>query len=195
MANHWTIATMQAALQQDETSAVETISSCLTTIDKEDGEGARTFVRSFKNTAITQAAASDTLRKMKVPQGPLAGIPISVKDLFDVEGEPTTAGSKALSNIARPATRDALVVARLRAAGAILVGHTNMTELAYSGLGINPHFGTPLNGWERSRGACPRRLVLWCGFVGCGPNVRGCHRDGYGRFGAYSCRLQQALWI
>lgn len=75
--------------------------------------------------------------------GPLAGLRVSIKELFDVEGHPTHAGTNGL----RPAiaTKDAEAVARLRAAGAELVGHTSMTELAYSGLGLNPHSGTPDN--------------------------------------------------
>lgn len=78
------------------------------------------------------------------PQGPLSGLRVGVKDLFDVVGYVTRAGSHARA--AQPAaTRDAEAVARLRAAGAELVGHTNMTEFAYSGLGLNPHFGTPMS--------------------------------------------------
>ncbi|MGC5371958.1 amidase family protein, partial [Klebsiella pneumoniae] len=69
-------------------------------------------------------------------------IPVSVKDLFDVAGEPTTAGSVVLAD-APPAIADAPVVERLKAAGAVIVGKTNMTEFAYSGVGINPHYGTP----------------------------------------------------
>jgi len=74
----------------------------------------------------------------------LAGIPVSVKDLFDVAGEVTAAGSKVLAQAA-PAQADCPAVARLRAAGAVLVGRTNMVEFAFSGVGINPHYGTPAN--------------------------------------------------
>jgi aspartyl-tRNA(Asn)/glutamyl-tRNA(Gln) amidotransferase subunit A len=74
--------------------------------------------------------------------GPLGGIGIHVKDLFDVAGQVTTAGSKILSGRA-PATQDAAVVSRLKGAGAVILGRTNMTEFAYSGVGINPHYGTP----------------------------------------------------
>ena len=80
--------------------------------------------------------------------GPLGGLPVSIKDLFDVAGERTTAGSVVLAD-APPANADALAVARLRAAGAILMGKTNMTEFAYSGLGLNPHYGTPCNPYDR----------------------------------------------
>ncbi len=69
---------------------------------------------------------------------------MSVKDLFDVAGQPTTAASAAMDDAA-PAERDAPVVARLRAAGAALTGHTNLSEFAFSGVGINPHHGTPRN--------------------------------------------------
>lgn len=74
----------------------------------------------------------------------LAGVPVSVKDLFDVAGQVTTAGSTVLAGTA-PARADAVAVARLRAAGAVLVGRTNMVEFAFSGVGINPHYGTPVN--------------------------------------------------
>ena len=75
---------------------------------------------------------------------PLAGIPVSIKDLFDVAGDVTSAGSTVLARAA-PAAEDCPVVARLRAAGAVLAGRTNMVEFAFSGVGINPHYGTPVN--------------------------------------------------
>ena len=78
------------------------------------------------------------------PKGPLAGMSVSVKDLFDVTGQVTKAGSKVLQN-APPATADCPAVARLRAAGAVLAGRTNTVEFAFSGVGINPHYGTPVN--------------------------------------------------
>ena len=76
--------------------------------------------------------------------GPLAGVRVSVKDLFDVAGQVTKAGSVVLTN-ASAATLDCPAVARLRAAGAVLAGRTNMVEFAFSGVGINPHYGTPVN--------------------------------------------------
>lgn len=78
------------------------------------------------------------------PGFPLGGIAVSVKDLFDVAGQVTTAGSAVLTGTAA-AQQDAVAVARLRAAGAVLVGRTNMVEFAFSGVGINPHYGTPVN--------------------------------------------------
>lgn len=102
------------------------------------------FIRRFDATAQTTAQLVDRAREAGLTLPALAGMPISVKDLFDVAGQPTTAGSRALANAA-PAARDSTAVARLRAAGAVLVGHTNMSEFAFSGVGINPHHGTPLN--------------------------------------------------
>ncbi|HET7865255.1 MAG TPA: amidase [Burkholderiaceae bacterium] len=91
--------------------------------------------------AARQADAAVTERR---DPGALAGLAVSVKDLFDVQGQVTTAGSKALFGTP-PALRDAPAVARLRAAGAALIGRTQMTEFAFSGVGINPHHGTPAN--------------------------------------------------
>src|SRR5579883_2416873 len=99
--------------------------------------------------ARAQADAVDRLRAAGAALPPLAGLPVSVKDLFDVAGSVTTAGSVVLQS-RPPAQRDATVVARLRAAGCIVLGRTNMTELAYSGLGLNPHHGTPLNPFDRA---------------------------------------------
>jgi len=121
------------------------VESCLHAITDPAGEGARTFIRMFSDRARSQAKEFDTHRTA----GALAGLPISVKDLFDVAGEPTTAGSVVLAQ-APPAKADAVVVARLRAAGAVVMGHTNMTEFAFSGLGVNPHYGTPLNPYDRA---------------------------------------------
>jgi aspartyl-tRNA(Asn)/glutamyl-tRNA(Gln) amidotransferase subunit A len=82
--------------------------------------------------------------------GPLDGVIVSIKDLFDVAGEPTRAGSRIFAN-GPAASADAPVVARLRKAGAVIVAKTNMTEFAFSGVGKNPHYGTPGNPADRSR--------------------------------------------
>ncbi|NRF68589.1 amidase [Aquincola sp. S2] len=102
------------------------------------------FLRRFDAAADATAQAVDRARDAGLPLPVLAGVPISIKDLFDVAGQPTTAGSRSLAD-APPAVRDSTAVARLRAAGAVLVGHTNLTEFAFSGVGINPHHGTPRN--------------------------------------------------
>ncbi len=84
----------------------------------------------------------DRLRRRNRQPSPFAGIPISVKDLFDLAGEVTTAGSKVLKDAA-PALADAPAIAALKSAGMVVLGRTNMTEFAYSGVGLNPHYGTP----------------------------------------------------
>ena len=113
-----------------------------------DGEGARVFTRLYADSARAAASASDTLRSAGIVRSPIEGLPVSIKDLFDVAGETTLAGSVALRGYPA-ATESAVVVKRLIAAGAVIVGRTNMTEFAYSGLGINPHYGTPRNPWQR----------------------------------------------
>ena len=105
---------------------------------------AQAYVRRFDAQAASAAAAVDQARAAGAPLPPLAGLAVSIKDLFDVAGHPTTAGSRAMADAA-PAAADCPAVARLRAAGAALTGHTNLSEFAYSGVGINPHFGTPVN--------------------------------------------------
>jgi Asp-tRNA(Asn)/Glu-tRNA(Gln) amidotransferase A subunit family amidase len=85
---------------------------------------------------------------------PLARLPVSVKDLFDVAGQTTSAGSTVLAGAA-PANADCPAVARLRAAGAVLIGRSNMVEFAFSGVGINPHYGTPVNPADRSTDRIP----------------------------------------
>lgn len=121
---------------------------CLAAISDPQGEGSRTFLHVNRDGALATARAIDDMRAADVPLPPLAGIPISVKDLFDIAGEVTRAGSTVLANNA-PAVNDAPVVARLRRAGLIVIGRTNMTEFAFSGLGLNPHYGTPAAPWDR----------------------------------------------
>jgi aspartyl-tRNA(Asn)/glutamyl-tRNA(Gln) amidotransferase subunit A len=93
-------------------------------------------------------------RRAGVAPSPFAGIPISIKDLFDIRGQTTGAGSTVLAD-APPAAEDAPTVARLRRLGFVLIGRTNMTEFAYSGLGLNPHYGTPASPWRRDEGRIP----------------------------------------
>src|SRR6185436_9336956 len=104
----------------------------------------KAFIRLFERSALAAASALQAQRHAGAPLPPLAGAAISVKDLYDVAGFPTTAASATMHD-APIAAHDSLAVARVRAAGGVLVGHTNMSEFAFSGVGINPHFGTPLN--------------------------------------------------
>jgi Asp-tRNA(Asn)/Glu-tRNA(Gln) amidotransferase A subunit family amidase len=103
------------------------------------------YTRLYADGARACARHADAMRAANIsPPSSLAGLPISIKDLLDVAGEATTAGSIVLKD-APPATKDAPVVRRLRAAGAAIIGKTNMTEFAFSGLGLNPHYGTAAN--------------------------------------------------
>lgn len=113
-------------------------------------EGSRIFTKVYAETALAAAAAADARAAAGVTLGPLDGRIVSIKDLFDVAGEPTTAGSKVLRD-APAASHDAVIVQRLRAGGAVIIGKTNMTEFAFSGIGINPHYGTPGNAHDGAR--------------------------------------------
>lgn len=102
------------------------------------------FTRLYPEAACAAAEHADAMRSAGVQISPLAGLPVSIKDLVDVAGETTLAGSTVLEG-RPPASSDAPVVKRLRIAGAAIVGKTNMTEFAFSGVGLNPHYGTPAN--------------------------------------------------
>lgn len=145
-----TLAARRAALDRGSTTSRALVEEALTRIADPAGEGARTFVAIYGDRARAAADAQDLLRRAGYVASPLAGLPVSIKDLFDVAGERTLAAAKARDD-APPATRDAAIVARLKAAGAVLIGRTNMTEFAFSGVGINPHFGTPGNPFDRAR--------------------------------------------
>ncbi|MBF9232894.1 amidase [Microvirga alba] len=108
------------------------------------------FVRLYADAARSAADAADARRRDGVSLGPLDGSIVSIKDLFDVAGEATTAGSIVLRD-APPASRDATIVRRLRQAGAVILGKTNMVEFAFSGIGLNPHYGTPGNAADPAR--------------------------------------------
>ena len=135
-------------------NARKLVDECLARIADKRGRG-RTCVHSRRSGSRHRSGESDG----PAAQGQggavaFAGIPISIKDLFDIKGQVTRAGSRALEDSA-PAEADAPVVARLRRAGFIVIGRTNMTEFAYSGIGINPHYGTPKSTWQRSVGHVP----------------------------------------
>jgi aspartyl-tRNA(Asn)/glutamyl-tRNA(Gln) amidotransferase subunit A len=143
-----TVLDLAADLANERTTSRELVEAAIARIADPTGEGERTFVKVYGENARAAADAQDRLRKAGYIASPLAGLPVSLKDLFDVSGECTLAGSKALDD-SPPAQHDAPVVARLRAAGSVLIGRTNMTEFAFSGVGINPHYGTPGNPYDR----------------------------------------------
>ena len=132
-------------------SARERLAAALARIDDPKGEGARACLTIYREQAMAAADAADARAKAGISLGVLDGTIMTIKDLFDVAGEVTRAGSKALADDAKPATVDAPVVRRLREGGAVIVAKTNMSEFAYSGIGANPHFGTPGNPADRKR--------------------------------------------
>jgi len=134
-----------------ETSWRDRLEQALAHIADPKGEGARACLTVYTDAARKAADAADTRKERGAAIGPLDGVIVSIKDLFDVAGEPTRAGSKILADEAPPAKSDAAVVQRLRAAGAVIVAKTNMTEYAFSGIGANPHYGTPGNPHDRTR--------------------------------------------
>ena len=149
-----TLATLADDLANGRTSARKLVEQCLARIADPAGEGQRAFILVDKDAALDAADAMDHLRKAGAAPSPYAGIPVSIKDLFDIKGQVTRAGSRALDD-SPPAEADAPVVGRLRAAGFVVIGRTNMTEFAYSGIGINPHYGTPKSVWKRDAGHVP----------------------------------------
>ena len=192
-------------LAHGRTTSRALIEACLAAAEDPAGEGPRVFRRLYADQARASADAMDALRRAGRAPGRYAGLPFSLKDLFDVAGETTAAGSAVLAD-APPAKAHATVVQRLLGAGLIPVGRTNMTEFAFSGIGINPHYGTPLSPWDRAAGHVPggsssgaavsvsdgmalaaigtdtggscRIPAAFCGIVGFKPTARRVPRDG-----------------
>lgn len=181
--------------------STDLLDTCFSTIDSNDNPAARVYTRRFDRTARAEAAAADRLKAGGVPAGELSGLPIALKALFDVAGEVTHSGSRGWQAVA---SHDAFIVSRLRRAGAVITGHTNMTEFAYSGLGLNPHYGTPDNPLAPGRipggsssgaavavargmaaaaigtdtGGSVRIPAAFCGLVGFKPSQQRVPRDG-----------------
>jgi aspartyl-tRNA(Asn)/glutamyl-tRNA(Gln) amidotransferase subunit A len=183
-----TIADAAAALAQGRISARSLVDAALERIADPGGEGSRAFVAVHAGAARVAADAIDTLRHHGLAPSPWAGIPITIKDLFDEKGHVTRAGSLALADAA-PAAGNALVVTRLQRLGFIVIGRTNMVEFAFSGLGVNPHYGTPKSPWDRATGRLP-------GGSSSGAAVAAADHMGFGGLGTDtggSCRVPAAL--
>jgi len=149
-----TIALLATELDAGGVTSTTLVKNSFERIKDPDGEGARIFTRLHEQAAFKQALEVDSQRKSGKTLSPLAGIPFSAKDLFDIAGQVTTAGSKVLAD-APVASQTAVVIQRLEDAGMINIGRANMTEFAYSGLGLNPHYGTPKSIYDRATGRCP----------------------------------------
>ena len=182
-----TLAALADDLEAGRTTARKLVEESIARIADPAGEGQRTFIHVDREAALDAADAMDRLRKAHAAPSRFAGIPVSIKDLFDIKGQVTRAGSRALEDSA-PAEKDAPAVARLRRAGMIVIGRTNMTEFAYSGIGINPHYGTPKSAWQRNVGHVP-------GGSSSGAAVSIVDRMAYGALGTDtggSCRIPAA---
>src|SRR6266704_313240 len=132
------IAALARELAEGKTTSRKLVEAALVRIADASGEGGRAFTKVHAQGALLAADASDRFRKEGVVPSALAGLPVSIKDLFDIAGEVTTAGSKIL-----------------RDAGAVVIGRSNMSEFAFSGIGINPHYGTPANPYDRGSRRIP----------------------------------------
>src|SRR5512138_348080 len=199
----WTVAQLERDLMAGRVTSRALVEQALERIASPEGEGARAFMKVCAESARQDADYSDKLRKAGVRRSRVDGLPVSLKDLFDVAGDVTRAGSKVLAIAAQ---EDAAAVARLRAAGAVFIGRTNMVEFAFGGVGLNPHYGTPRNPWDRKTGRVPggsssgaavaqaegmcvmalgsdtrgsiRQPAALCGVVGFKPTARRVPRDG-----------------
>lgn len=149
-----TIVELSNLLAGRKITSRQLVEQSLAAIENPDGEGARTFLVVHRSEALAAADRVDSLRRDGAKLPALAGIPISIKDLFDEAGVVTLGGSTVLVGTP-PAKRDSAVVERLRGSDAVIIGRTNLTEFAYSGLGINPHYGTPRNVYDRTTGRIP----------------------------------------
>ena len=154
MLRKWTLDVLAGELRDGTTSSRKLVEQALAKVSDPVGEGARAFIKVDAEGALAAADYQDRLRWQNRQPSPFAGIPISVKDLFDLAGEVTTAGSKVLKDAA-PALSDAPAIAALKSAGLVVLGRTNMTEFAYSGVGLNPHYGTPRAAFDRKTGRIP----------------------------------------
>ncbi|MDH3219439.1 MAG: amidase family protein [Gammaproteobacteria bacterium] len=141
---------LSVALQTGRSSAIALVEQSL-----EHAHRAKSVFISINPGLANLANSIDRGRKKLQATPPLAGIPIALKDLFNIRNELTLAGSVVRKHYAEPESDDAEVVAPLRAAGMLFFGRTNMSEFAFSGIGKNPHYGTPLSIWDRDTGRLP----------------------------------------
>lgn len=148
------ITDLRRKLEKRAATSAELVGEVYDRIEDPAGQGSLAFLTTYREPALAQARWYDEARAQGLPLPPFAGVPLAIKDLFDVKGEVTRAGSRVLDE-EPPAEKDAEIVTRLRRAGFVIVGKNNMTEFAYSGLGVNGHFGTPLCPHDRTDARVP----------------------------------------
>ncbi len=148
------LVTIGTALRGRRLRSADVLAASLDRYDESVARGQPAFTALYRASAAAEAAAADARFERGAALSPIDGITVSVKDLCGVSGEATLAGAKALRDHP-PETRDSVVVDRLRKAGAVILGKTNMTEFAFSGVGLNPHFGSPWTPWRSAE----RRLA------------------------------------
>ena len=149
-----TIVELSELLASGKITSRELVRQALAAIKDPQGEGSRTFLNVHESEALAAAEQVDSRRRDGAKLPTLASIPISIKDLFDEAGVTTLGGSRVL--VGTPAaTRNSTVVERLKSAGAIIIGRTNLVEFAFGALGLNPHYGTPKNAFDRAAGRVP----------------------------------------
>ena len=149
-----TIQDIQTQFRLGTLSCIEYVADNLERIQSPKGEGPKAFIEVYDEQSLKLGLLATQLFEAGIPTPPLLGVTLSIKDLFDVEGQPTRAGSVVLQE-EQPAATSATIVDRLLRAGAILIGRTNMTEFAYSGVGLNPHYGTPASPFDRETRRIP----------------------------------------
>ena len=131
-----------------DVAAVEVVEAHVRAIEQRDRDLNAIAVPRYER-ALEEAAAADRLRARGCPACPLAGLPLTVKESFDLTGTPTTAGAARLQR--KPSGGDAAVVAALRNAGAVIIAKTNLGQLCWSLETSNPVYGRTSNPWDRSR--------------------------------------------
>ena len=147
-----TIAQLNARLSAGDTTREALVASAIDNAAHKSA--AHVFTRLYPDAALAAARYADAAAAAGVELHALAGLPVSIKDLYGVAGETTMAGSIVCRGEPVQAA-DAPAVARLRTAGAAIIGKTNMTEFAFSGIGINPHYGTPVNPTDATAARIP----------------------------------------
>jgi aspartyl-tRNA(Asn)/glutamyl-tRNA(Gln) amidotransferase subunit A len=133
---------LQLSILQSPNGAEKQIQQTIDQVLEYQAQGGKAYLSLDQNSALAAAKAADFYRQSGCMLSPIAGLAVSIKDLFDVKGQVTASGSKVLAH-QNTATKDSVVIEKLRKAGAVIFGRTNMSEFAFSGLGLNPHYGTP----------------------------------------------------